>query len=155
MKPVFFTIGLKEPMIFHRDDGTIVLSEGLVDRCRRDEDLSAAICSELGKLAADHVQKNPPRSTERDLPPAPRITPDVVGGAYGPDMTRVAEAAMFEKHNQRNPGSDAKRPALEPKTVAENFFVKAGNKADDFGKVAELLKEAEDNGDRRDIMKDR
>ena len=67
-KPVFLTIGLPEPMVFHQGTGQIVVSEGLVNRCGSEAELAAVICHELGKMAAEHPGKGPPRP-ERDLPP--------------------------------------------------------------------------------------
>ena len=154
-KPVFFTIGVKEPMLFHQADGKIVLSEGLVEKCPTDEELAAVLCHELGEFAAKHAERNPGRSADLDLPPAPALTHDVVGGGGGPDMTRQAEAAYLARGNPRGNANRARQPGPDPKTLATNFYIRAGHKAEDFDRVTDLVKSAEDNADQREIMRGR
>ena len=144
VKPVFFTMGVHDVEISHNKSGMVILSEGLVERCPTDTELAAAICHELGKMAAE---QGPGRAGDRESAP-PRFTRDVVGGAYDPDMTRLAEEAKFDRRAPR-PDSRARDSKPDPRTLAENFFVKAGYKADDYGRMDPLLREAEDNTDRR------
>jgi Peptidase family M48 len=151
-RPVILTIGVKEPMIFHQRSGLIVLSDGLVERCATDEDLAAVICFELGKMAAEHTEKNPSRG-ESDMPPAPRLTSDVVGGAYSADMTRLAEEAKYDRRVPR--AGRAREPRPDPKTLAENYYTRSGHNADDFARLEPLMKEAEENGEKREIMRGR
>jgi len=149
-KPVVMTWGLKEPMIFHQRSGMLVLSDGLVERCRTDDELAAVICYELGKMAAEQADRGPVRG-DSDTPPAPRLSADVVGGGYSPDMTRLAEEA---KYSRRAPRS-SREPRPDPRTLAQNFYTRTGHNADDFARVESLVKEAEDNGDRRELMRGR
>ena len=152
--PVFYTVGLKEPMLFHRADGGIVISEGLVEKCPTDEELAAVLCHELGRFAAKYAERTPGRSADMDLPPAPVLTHDVVGGGGGPDRTREAEAALMSRGNPRAQGG-ARRPGPDPKTLATNFYVRGGFKVEDYDRVTELVKTAEDNAADREIMKGR
>jgi hypothetical protein len=147
-KPVFMTIGLKEPMIFHRGAGQIVISEALVDRCPTDAELAAVLCWELGKIAALHP---PERRTDTDPVPAGPLARDVVGGTYEADMTRLAEEAKFDRRPVRGtrPGHE---PKADPKTLAQNFYAKTGRNPDDLTRLEPLLRDAEDNADRRDVM---
>jgi hypothetical protein len=147
-KPVFMTIGLKEPMIFHRGAGQIVVSEALVDRCPTDDELAAVICWELGKVAAAHP---PERRTVNDPVPTGPLARDVVGGAYEPDMTRLAEEAKFDRRPARG-SRPGREPRPDPKTLAQNFFAKTGRNPDDLNRLEPLLRDAEDNADRRDVM---
>lgn len=149
-KPVVMTIGRKEPMIFHQRSGSLVLSDGLVERCGTDDELAAVICYELGKMAAEQADRGPVRG-DSDTPPAPRLSADVVGGGYSPDMTRLAEEA---KYSRRAPRS-SREPRPDPRTLAQNFYTRSGHNADDFARVESLVKEAEDNGDRRELMRGR
>jgi hypothetical protein len=150
--PVFSTVGLKEPMIFHRSGGNVVLSEGLVELCPTDAELAAVICSELGKMAAKENRAG--ARGDGNLPPAPPPPSDVVGAGHSADMTRVAEQALYDRR-----GSRGSRPAREsrpdPRTLAQDFLTKAGHSADDLERVSSLLKEAEENAERRDILKNR
>jgi Peptidase family M48 len=143
--PVFFTMGVREVEISHAKSGMVILSEGLVDRCPTDAELAAVICHELGKLAAEH---GPRRTAEMDAAPAPRMTPDVVGGGDGPDQTRLAGMALLD---HRGPGGSrsTREPKRDPRALGENFYVKTGRKAEDFARMDQLIREAEDNADRR------
>jgi hypothetical protein len=144
IKPVFFTMGVKEVEISHNKSGMVILSEGLVDRCPTDTELAAAICHELGKLAAD---RTPNRSSDAE-PSGRPLSRDVVGGTYEPDMTRLAEEAKFDRRGSRGDRS-ARDARPDSRSMAANFFVQAGYKADDFAHVDQLMHEAEDNADRR------
>lgn len=151
-KPVFSTVGLKEPMIFHRSGGNVILSEGLVELCPTDAELAAVICSELGKMAAKESRTG--ARGEGDTPPAPPLPSDVVGSGESADRTRLAEQAMYDRRGSRTArGARESRP--DPRTMAQNFLVKAGHTADDLERVSSLLKEAEENAERRDILKNR
>ena len=143
-KPVFFTMGVRDAEISHNKSGMVILSEGLVERCPTDTELAAVICHELGKMAAE---QGPDRKSDRD-PVAPRLSRDVVGGTYEPDMTRLAEEAKFDRRAPRG-DTRARDPRPDPRTLAENFLIRAGYKADDYTRMDGLLKEAEDNADRR------
>ena len=57
VKPVFFTMGVHEVEISHSKSGMVILSEGLVERCPTDTELAAAICHELGKMAAEQAAR--------------------------------------------------------------------------------------------------
>lgn len=141
VEPVFFTIGVREAEISHQRTGMVILSEGLVDRCPTDPELAAVICHELGKLAAEQAHD---RANERD-PGGPRLTRDVVGGTYEPDMTRLAEQAKFDRRNTRTD----REPRRDPRAIAENLLVNSGYQAGDLGRMDQLIREAEDNADRR------
>src|SRR5262245_33865968 len=147
-KPVFMTIGLKEPMIFHRGAGQIVISEALVDRCPTDDELAAVICWELGKVAAAHP---PERRSMNDPVPAGPLARDVVGGSYEPDMTRLAEEARFDRRSARG-GRPGREVRPEPKALAESFYAKTGRNPADLARLDSLLRDAEDNAERRDVM---
>jgi len=151
-KPVFSTVGLKEPMIFHRSGGNVIVSEGLVELCPTDSELAAVICSELGKMAAKENRSG--SRGDGDLPPAPPPPSDVVGAAHSADMTRVAEQGFHDRRGARTArGSREGRP--DPRTLAQNFLTKAGHNADDLERVSALIKEAEENSERRHILKNR
>jgi hypothetical protein len=144
VKPVFFTMGVPEVEISHHKSGMVILSEGLVERCPTDTELAAVLCHELGKLAAE---QSPDRGADRE-PGGRPFTPDAVGGRYDPDMTRLAEEAKFDRRGPR--ASRAGREARpDPRALAESFFVNGGYRAEDYGRTDQLIREAEDNADRR------
>jgi hypothetical protein len=143
VKPIFFTMGVREVEISHHKSGMVTLSEGLVERCPTDVELAAVICHELGKLAAEQA---PDRSTDRDVGARP-LSRDVVGGPYEPDMTRLAAEAKFDRGARG--GRSARDPRPDPKALGERLYVQAGYRADDFARLDQLAREAEDNADRR------
>lgn len=154
-KPAFLTVGLKEPMIFHRSSrgvDSIIISEGLVERCSTDAELAAAICYELGKMSADKPEFGNSRG-DKELPYSPRLTSDVVGNGNSADMTRQAE----EGYNDRRPrpAGRAREPKPNPKTLAQNYLIKAGYTSEDLDNIEPLMKDSEDNADKRDILRGR
>ncbi|HJZ90492.1 MAG TPA: M48 family metalloprotease [Gemmataceae bacterium] len=155
-KPVFLTLGLPQPMIFHRASGEVVLSEGLVDKCATDAELAAVICHELGKMAAAKVDRESVRPSDADLLSSPRIAPDVVGASQSADMTGLAESAMLARRATRETGRGESRPQrADPRVLARNFLVKAGHSTDDLTRVEPLLKDAEENAEKREVMRGR
>ncbi|MSR54908.1 MAG: hypothetical protein EXS09_16720 [Gemmataceae bacterium] len=155
-KPAFLTVGLKDPMIFHRSSrgvDSVIISEGLVDRCATDAELAAAICYELGKISSEKTESGNSRG-DRDLPYSPRLTSDVVGNGSSADMTRQAEEGFNDRRTPR-PASRSKEPKANPKTLAQNFLIKAGFTSEDLDKMEPLLKDSEDNADKRDILRGR
>lgn len=148
-RPVFFTIGLNEPMIFHRNPQEIIISEGLVERCATDGELAAVISHELARMT---VRWGRPGSRDREPPPAPRLTPDVVGGGQPADMTRLAEEARFDR--QRT-GRDTRGQRLDPRVLAQSYLTRAGHQADDLDRVEPLLQQAAENAANRDILRGR
>jgi len=155
-KPVFLTVGLKEPMIFHRTSGdvtSVVISEGLVERCATDAELAAALCYELGKMSSDKPAPGSARG-DKDMPYSPRLSADVVGNGNSADMTRMAEEGFNDRRAPR-PAGRSKEPKANPKTLAQDYLVKAGYTAEDLAKITPLMKDSEDNADKRDILRGR
>jgi hypothetical protein len=147
---VLMTVGFKEPMLFHQASAVWV-SEGLVERCVTDAELAAAISHELGKIAAARPKKA--SRNEEDLPPTVPGPPDVVGAGHTADMTAAAEMALASRRTAR--GKGAREPKPDPRTIAQNLFTKAGYQAEDFKRVDSLVREAEDNAEKRDIIRGR
>lgn len=154
-KPIFFTAGIQEPVLFSKKDGQIIISEGLVNRCASDDELAALLCAELGKIASQQQQES--SRSELDLPPAPRLTSDIVGSGGAPDQTRLAEEAMMNRRST-SPSMGrrgTKAPKIDPMTLTRSYMKKAGYDSEVLPKVEPWLKEAEENADKREFMKGR
>ena len=67
-------------------------------------------------------------------------------------MTRVAEEAMFDRRSPRT-NRGAREPGPDPRTLAHSFYVKAGHPVDGFDHVSGLIEEAEENADKRELMR--
>src|SRR5205814_3578198 len=84
-KPMFQTVGVAEPEIFHAGTTRIVITQGLVDLCqvgddKTDAELAAVLCFELGKMVAEREAVAPLNKRPAPLPPIDPGTPrDVVG----------------------------------------------------------------------------
>jgi hypothetical protein len=53
INPLFHTVGVKELVLFHRGTGELFISEGLVEKCKTDEELAAVLCHEMGRMKAE------------------------------------------------------------------------------------------------------
>lgn len=49
----FFTVGSNEAELYHRDSKMLYISEGLVHRCKTDDELAAVLAVEMGRMTAE------------------------------------------------------------------------------------------------------
>jgi hypothetical protein len=148
LRPIFITIGSKEPEIFHRggkiDGYQVFISEGLVGHCADDDRLAAVLCMELGQVVSEREALISPvmRQVDSRPPPSESIGTDA-GGTFGPpDGTRLMELAKYDRRGQR-PGKPAAPPA--PAVLARKYLTAAGFAPDALAEVAPLLRQAEDH----------
>ncbi|HJZ56374.1 MAG TPA: hypothetical protein VKE74_15525, partial [Gemmataceae bacterium] len=73
LDPLFHTVGIKDPVLFHRGTAELFISEGLANRCKTDAELAAVLCSELGRMQAD---RRSAQRVGRDKEPIPEVGPD-------------------------------------------------------------------------------
>jgi hypothetical protein len=133
IRPAFLSFGVPDLSLFHQGTMKLCISEGLVSRCKTDDELAAVLCAELGKMVAEAQVQRTVGRTDRDPSLAPRASGDVVGSGSGPDMTRQAELGYWEKQNPRprggdvfsgkNPG-DLSRQYLNSLNIDPNLLVK-------------------------------
>lgn len=133
--PTFHTVALAEPAIFHPDLNGVLVSEGLVTRCKTDADLAAVLATELGQMSAEK------RLVDRVRPGEPLLGPPDSGSSA--DQSVLAERAMYEKRNARGPSAGA--VAADGRTVAIDVLRAAGHSEKDLDAVAQLLSEAARN----------
>jgi len=144
MRPLFLTVGVPHPEIFHRGGGLenyqIVISEGLVNRCKDDAQLAAVLSLELAKIATERQAMSDPVTPLRERRPLESMGADR-GGLFGqPDGTQQMEAAHAEAA-RRKP-----RPApAPPETLAKRYLDKAHFNPNALTEVAGLLRQAEDH----------
>lgn len=92
LDPVFHTIGVPEAMLFHRGTVELFISEGLVEKCKTEPVLAAALCSELGRMMAE---KRAGIAVGLDKEPIPDVAlPD---SGFDPAGARAAELAVMQK----------------------------------------------------------
>jgi hypothetical protein len=149
LRPMFLTTGVPQPEIFHKGIGglngcQVVVSEGLVQRCRTDGQLAAVLCNELGKVIAEREAQATPeqRQGSPSLPPDTAVGNDV-GGTFGPsDGTRRMELARIEQLRCK---SNTVLPMPSPGLLAEQYLKRAGFSAGELAQVQPLLAEADKN----------
>jgi hypothetical protein len=66
LEPVFHLVGVKDPLLFHRGTEELFISDGLVAKCRSDDELAAVLCTELGRMIAE---KRAERALGKDIDP--------------------------------------------------------------------------------------
>jgi hypothetical protein len=124
LDPLFHTVGVKEPMLFHRGPGELFISEGLVGRCKTDAELAAVLCSELGQMKADR------QSAQRvgaDKDPFPEV-----------GDTKTAAPPQKKPPQPTNDSADARQ-------FARDLMTGAGFDPAELDRVQPLLREVEKN----------
>lgn len=53
LTPLFHTLGVSDPILFHRGPDELFISDGLVASCKTEAQLAAVLCSELGCMMAE------------------------------------------------------------------------------------------------------
>lgn len=144
VRPLFRTIGSPQPEIFHVQTDEVNVTEGLVNGCKSEGELAAALCQELGKMVSERETLAGPkaRNPEREPPPELRVGNDYVGGMGSPDQTRLAELSRFEKDHRR---AGTPLPPPDPRILARSYLAKAGYPETSLEAVAPLLQAAAAN----------
>ena len=138
IEPLFHTIGVPEPALFHEGPERLMVSEGLVKQCRTDGELAAVLCSELAKML---VEKKAARrvGAERDSFPEIGIpTGSGLAGGTPDDPARAAERAFQEKQRTKQAARES-ADALSPADLMRG----AGFDPADLDRVAPLLKQSD------------
>lgn len=135
LDPLFTTIGVQEPMLFHRGTSTLFVSEGLAKRCQTDAELTALLCTELGQMMAEHRAA---RGVGRDTDQIPDVALPSTGGGF--DQTRDAELALQAK---QRPRTGSRLPADDPAKLARELMRNAGHDPAELDRVAPLLKQSD------------
>ncbi len=137
VEPTFHTFGRNEPEIYHPDSNGVFITEGLVAKCKTDDELAAVLATELGKMA---VEK---RNSERMKLVNPNaILADAGARAPGEDPTQLAVQAVFDKQIPRAETGKSKGTSDDPKAVAGEILQSAGFKMKSLETVAPLLEES-------------
>lgn len=145
LKPVFRTIGSPQPEIFHIGQAEVDVTEGLVNQCKTEGELAAALCTELGKMVSEREAVAGPqaRRPNREPPQEVRIGNDNAG-AFGPaDQTHLAELARFDK-DKRGPAAPPPPPP-DPQALARLYLKQAGYAENDLDAVQPTLRAAAEN----------
>jgi hypothetical protein len=148
VRPVFQAVGSPQPEVFHIDHGdtqVIYVSEGLVNRCANDGQLTAVLAMELGKVISQREAQAAlkARRPDRDPPISMPVGGDS-GGAFGSaDAVRLAELGKYDEG--RRPVASPPPPPPDPRALGRVYLTRTGYSSDELEAVAPLLREAEGN----------
>jgi hypothetical protein len=142
IRPVFATIGLPQPEIFHVNSNLVYITEGLVNQCKSEGQIAAVLASEVARIVAEResVARREVREPERRPPPA--LSVGGGGNAYAADPIRHVELARFE---QQNPKTPRRLPPPDPHKLAVALLEKAGYQKADLDAVTPILNAAQRN----------
>jgi len=113
VSPTFGVVGRPEEAIFHPDHHGILITEGLVNNCKTDDELAAVLALELAELTAEF--KNGKRSgLPQPLPPQPGAGSMTAGGT---DSTQLMTEALVREHASKN--GAAVKPEVPQQLAAE------------------------------------
>jgi len=133
--PVFATIGSPSVEIFHIDFTQVCVTEGLVKKCKGEEELAAILAQELGRMAIEKATRQAYANPDRPLA-AMTVGNDKTFDGFDP----TTWAQIGKQENDRNRLS---RP--NPQQSARTFLEKAGYPGSSLDGVQPLLREADRN----------
>jgi predicted Zn-dependent protease len=138
-QPLFYTIGVPESVLFHRGAGELFISEGLVAKCKTEDELAAVLCSELGQMMAEKRSARRAGADRDTFPDAALPGGVTVGGGTPDDPGRAAEIAYREKRPTTAPVVNA----ADATKFGCDLLKGAGYDPAELEKVAPLLKQSE------------
>jgi hypothetical protein len=144
LKPLFATLGVPGPEVFHVDPTLIYVTEGLVRQCKSEAELAAVLAVELGRMVSEReaVAAREARVAEPRQP-----IPLPIGGQgnpYSADPSYFVEMAKFEKDHPRSARNKI-LPPPDPRVVAGSLLEQAGFHKSDLEAVGPILLSAERN----------
>jgi hypothetical protein len=139
------TIGAKESVLFH-DGASVVISQGLVEKCQSDAELAAVLCAELGQMLNE---KRNARAVGREVDPIPDASfggNTLFPGGNAFDAGRQVEMRLHEKQFPRTAN------ASDATASAHELLKGAGYSPAELDRVEGLIKEAH-RSDRGEALK--
>ena len=146
-KPLFSAIGSSEVAIFHQGIDSIFVTDGLVRKCKTDEELQAVLAVELGRMTAEREAILDQSRLSMEGEPIPTRPPgDSAGARFEGDMTTLAEnAAQQSRVPRHRPSSARPKEASDPRLLAVIYLEKAGVDGKAVRTAEPVLREAERN----------
>jgi hypothetical protein len=132
----FRTIGAKENVLFH-DGASVVISQGLVEKCQSDAELAAVLCVELGQMLNE---KRNAKAVGRAIDPIPDASfggNTLFPGGTAEDAGRQVEMRLHEKQFPRTANNTADATAS-----ARELLKGAGYSPAELDRVEGLIKES-------------
>ncbi|MGL6076904.1 MAG: hypothetical protein ACRC8S_22340 [Fimbriiglobus sp.] len=118
--PVVYAIGSKDVAIYHPSSDGLMISQGLVESCKTDDELSAVLALELGKMSSEARAARRMRLTE-PMKPLPGASSSL---GSQPDENQLRAEMIFRE--QAKPNQKASGPSEDPNEIAEEILQNAG-----------------------------
>ena len=142
---IFQCIGAPQSAIFHKSPNTIIITEGLVKKCKTEGELAAVLSIQMGKLISEREVLAGNHASDDRLPPIDvPIGPDSAGPFGSPDGTRMMELAKYEKQRRMRRRTKS-TPPPDPMVLARSFLKKGGFTEKELESAKPLIKEAAQN----------
>lgn len=145
VRPMFRTMGVPQPEIFHQGLGEVDITEGLVKQCATDGQLAAVLASELGKMIAERELLAGPQARQAEAQPPINVpVGDLNNGMLNsPDLVHMAEVGKWERQNRRQPNMPP--PPPDPQLLARTYLTRAGYTVRELDDVGPMLQQATGN----------
>lgn len=140
IEPMFYALGVPEPVLFHRGPEELFISEGLVQQCRTDAELAAVLCSELGQMVAEKRALRRGGVDRDSFPEVGLAGGQALGGGTPLDAGRAAELAYQERDSGRHP--KPVEPA-DARAIARDLLTGAGFDPAELDRVTPLLRQTD------------
>lgn len=144
----FQIIGNEEPLLFHRGQESVFISDALVNRCSTDEELAAVLCHELAQMIAE--KRNAARMGYSE--PMVNISTGNNGEAGGitGDQFRLAELAAIEKRTPKKVVDRVLAESTDPRKIGIDLLKTTGIDEKHYAAGEKLLRGLNKN---RDVIK--
>ncbi len=141
----FQTVGHREPLLFHRGQQSVFISDSLVDRCKTDEELAAVLCHELGRMIAE--KRNAARMGYAEpLMDVTHSNNGETGGITG-DQFRLAELAAIEKRTPKKTVDRVLAETTDPRKIAIELLKTTGFDESHYTRAEPLFRGLNKNRD--------
>jgi hypothetical protein len=140
IEPMFYAIGVEEPVLFHRGAEELFISEGLVKKCRTEDELAAVLCSELGQMMAEKRGARRVGGDRDGIPEAALPGGGSHAGGFRADPGYEAEIAFRERREPRGSSTAQSGDNLK---LARDLMKGAGYDPADLDRVEPLLRQSD------------
>ncbi len=139
LEPMFWVAGVPESVLFHRGPNELIISEGLVAKCKTDAELAAVLCSELGQMVAEKRAVRRVGADRDTIPDAALPGGSTLAGGMPVDASRAAEVA----YQDRRPKAAPTIAPADSAKIARDLLKGAGFDPADLDRVEPLLKQSD------------
>jgi len=136
----FMTIGIKESTLFHLGADQLIISEGLVEKCASDAELTAVLCAELGQMIAE---KRSAKAVGREVSPLQDPTSGASPLFPGGTAYDAGQQANLAYHEKKYPRGAGRPDPADASNTARDLLRGAGYSPAELDRVEPLLKQSD------------